>query len=86
MAEDSGAVRGFWCEDGYGGAGPLVVFSQIQNTTVEDLEAAVMAVVNDVMELAEGGNPPSSNDFGMAAGDGSSAAAPSVAPVPTRAR
>lgn len=76
MADDSGAVRAFWFE-----GGPLVVFSQIANATVGDIERSVMDVVNTVMELAEGGNPPGSDDFG-AVEAGPAAAAPNAAAAP----
>lgn len=73
MTDDPGAVRGFWFE-----GGPLVVFSQIGNSTVTGIENAVMAVVNEVMELAEGGDPPHLNDETAA---GMVPAAPVAAPV-----
>lgn len=68
MSDDVDAVRGFWFE-----GGPLVVFSQLTNSTVTGIEESVIAVVNEVMERAEGGDSALTDDLAGTAPPGSAA-------------
>ncbi|MBM4654048.1 hypothetical protein GS887_26410 [Rhodococcus hoagii] len=73
---NNGGVRAFWIDDG-----PMVVFSQIGDASVADVEEAVKGAVNDVVALAQGMDVPvAESDSAMQSGMVPPPAAPPAAP------